>query len=231
MRYYLIYQRLVKKLQQFDGVPALFIRLYLAPTFIIAGITKTQLQDESVSGLASLAVKPDIINWFGNAEWGLGLPFPELLSYLATYTELLGGLLLVVGLFTRFLTLPLMFTMFIAMTTVHAQNGWFAITPTNAQTSPAAVLDYIGIDSAAKSLQNSEETAIKLDRIRGILNDNGNPDWLFANGNVVVLNNGIEFAMTYFIMLLALLFIGAGRWVSVDYYLNKKVLCLIQNQT
>ena len=34
----------------------------------------------------------------------------------------------------------------------------------------------------------------------------------------MVLNNGIEFATTYFVMLLALFYLGAGRWVSVDYW-------------
>ena len=36
----------------------------------------------------------------------------------------------------------------------------------------------------------------------------------------MVLNNGIEFAATYFIMLLVLFFIGAGKFFSVDYYLS-----------
>ena len=37
----------------------------------------------------------------------------------------------------------------------------------------------------------------------------------------MVLNNGIEFAVTYLIMLFALLFTGGGRYVSVDYYLSR----------
>jgi len=36
------------------------------------------------------------------------------------------------------------------------------------------------------------------------------------------LNNGIEFAATYFIMLLALFFTGAGRYASVDYWVRRK---------
>jgi putative oxidoreductase len=38
-----------------------------------------------------------------------------------------------------------------------------------------------------------------------------------------VLNNGIEFAATYFIMLLALFFIGAGRYVSLDYWIARRL--------
>mgnify|MGYP006001176139 FL=1 len=60
--------------------------------------------------------------------------------------------------------------------------------------------------------------------MREILEENGNTDWLYEKGNIVVLNNGIEFSATYFIMLLALFFIGAGRYTSVDYYLAKKLI-------
>ncbi|MEE9160771.1 MAG: AraC family transcriptional regulator, partial [Gammaproteobacteria bacterium] len=35
-------------------------------------------------------------------------------------------------------------------------------------------------------------------------------------------NNGVEFAATYFIMLLALLVIGGGKYASLDYWLAKK---------
>lgn len=221
MKLYLFYQKVLKVLPYFNVIPATLIRLYLAPTFIMAGLTKTQMSDEAVTGFASFAVKPSIIEWFGNAEWGLGLPLPDLLAYLATYTELVGGFLLLIGLFTRLISLPLLFTMIIAMTTVHLDNGWFAITPTNPQTSPAVVYDWVGIDAAAQSLENSAQTSVRLNRMRDILDENGNTDWLYEKGSIVVLNNGIEFAMTYFIMLLALIFMGAGRWLSVDYYLNK----------
>ena len=55
--------------------------------------------------------------------------------------------------------------------------------------------------------------------MRELLAENGYTEWLYENGSIVVLNNGIEFASTYFIMLLALFFIGAGRFTSADYYL------------
>ena len=63
---------------------------------------------------------------------------------------------------------------------------------------------------------NKKETA------KEILKEHGNYDWLTENGSFVVLNNGIEFAATYFIMLLALFFIGGGRYVSVDYWIKEK---------
>ena len=35
---------------------------------------------------------------------------------------------------------------------------------------------------------------------------------------MVILNNGIEFAVTYAVMLLALIAQGGGRYVSLDYW-------------
>ena len=39
---------------------------------------------------------------------------------------------------------------------------------------------------------------------------------------LMVLNNGIEFAVTYLVMLVALFFSGAGRWFSLDYWLARQ---------
>ena len=52
----------------------LALRLYLAPVFWMAGCQK-------------LADMPATIEWFGNPDWGLGLPFPELLAWLAALSE------------------------------------------------------------------------------------------------------------------------------------------------
>jgi len=218
------YQALISKALKLDGIPALLIRLYLAPVFIMAGYSKMQLADPQVTGLASFSASQDIIAWFGNTDWGLGLPMPELLANLATWTEFFGGWLLLIGLLTRLVSIPLMFTMLVAATSVHMDNGWFAITPTNPDTSPAKVITWLGIDSGKASLDNSLATAERLSRMRDILEENGNTEWLYENGNIVVLNNGIEFAATYFIMLLALFFIGAGRFTSVDHLLATKLI-------
>jgi uncharacterized membrane protein YphA (DoxX/SURF4 family) len=213
------YHKFVKKLKSFDGLPSLLLRLYLAPIFIMAGYGKMQFIDPQVTGLANFLTSPDIIAWFGNEQWGLGLPFPALLANIATWTEFFGGWLLLIGLLTRLLSIPLMFTMLVAATTVHADNGWFAITPTNPDTSPAKMLTWLGVDQAKASLDNSVATGLRLTKMRELIEDNGNTEWLYENGSIVVLNNGIEFASTYFIMLLALFFIGAGRFTSIDHYL------------
>ncbi len=214
------YQAFVALLPQFDGIPALLIRLYLAPIFIMAGFSKTAMFNEEISGIARFMADPNIVAWFGNADWGLGLPFPALLANLVILVEFVGGWLLLVGALTRLVSIPLMFTMVVAATSVHLENGWFAITPTNADISPAKVLTWLGSEKAEQSLENSAQTAVRLNKMRELLEENGNTDWLYEKGNIVVLNNGVEFAATYFIMLLALFFIGAGRYTSVDYYLS-----------
>ena len=63
---------LVRKL---DWLAPLLLRLMLAPVMIAAGLHKAANFD-------------DMVAWFGNAEWGLGLPFPVLMTFLATVTEL-----------------------------------------------------------------------------------------------------------------------------------------------
>lgn len=221
-----IYQKVLSKLSLFDGLPALLLRLYLAPVFIMAGFSKTQMLNPDVTGFASIMADPNIIAWFGNNEWGLGLPFPTLLANLVIWVEFFGGWLLLVGVLTRLVSIPLMFTMIVAATTVHAENGWFAITPTNPDISIAKVMTWVGIDQAEQSLENSVQTNNRLGKMREILAEHGNTDWLYEKGNIVVLNNGIEFAATYFIMLLALFFIGAGRYTSVDYFLSKQLTIL-----
>jgi uncharacterized membrane protein YphA (DoxX/SURF4 family) len=179
-----------------DFLAPLLLRLYLAPIFWMAGSNK-------------LADMEGTIEWFGNSEWGLGLPFPALLAYLATFTELFGALFLLLGFALRYISAPLMVTMVVAALTVHWQNGWLAIA------------------EGAGSLFANERTlgAIeRLDRAKDLLREHGNYDWLTGNGSLVVLNNGIEFAATYFVMLLVLFFIGAGRYVSIDYWLQQRFI-------
>ncbi|MEQ9394319.1 HvfX family Cu-binding RiPP maturation protein [Haliea sp.] len=191
-----------------DFLAPLFLRLFLAPVFISAGLTKMMGFESTVA-------------WFGNPDWGLGLPLPWLMAFLATATELIGGFLLLFGLATRFIAIPLMITMLVAIFTVHWQDGWFAIAPSDPSTSMAAPLAAVGFPGAEASLANSEEVAKRLTAARGLLREHGNYSWLTEKGSLVVLNNGIEFGATYFIMLLALFFSGAGRFISVDYWIGR----------
>lgn len=64
-----------------------------------------------------------VAKWFGE---DLGLPFPLLNAYMAASTEALGVALLTLGLGVRFISLPLMVVMVVAITTVHLGNGFSA---------------------------------------------------------------------------------------------------------
>ena len=178
-----------------DFIPALLLRIYLVPIFWMAGTQK-------------LAHFSDTVEWFGNAEWGLGLPAPALMAALAAGTELVGAILLLVGFATRWISIPLSFTMIVAAVTVHWENGWLAIA---AGSGPFATERTVGAIE-------------RLDRAKDILQTHGNYGWLTENGPVVILNNGIEFAATYFIMLMALIVIGGGRYFSADYWMARRFL-------
>lgn len=171
-----------------DFIAPLLLRIYLVPVFWMAGTMK-------------LASFPDTVEWFGNAEWGLGLPYPYVMAFLATWTEILGAVALAVGVGVRFMTVPLMVTMLVAMFSVHWTNGWLAIADS---TSMATV----NLREALDALETSDPDLYRK---------------MTANGRPVILNNGIEFAATYFIMLLTLFFTGAGRFLSVDYWICRRV--------
>lgn len=172
-----------------DFLGPLALRLYLVPVFWMAGSKKV----ESF---------PDIVAWF---EHSLNLPFPWLMAFLATWTEILGAIALLFGVAVRWIAVPLMVTMLVAAATVHWDYGWQAIADPGAPGANERVM----------------ASAEKLSRARDILREHGNYDWLTSSGPIVVLNNGIEFAVTYFIMLLSLFFTGAGRYLSVDYWVHK----------
>lgn len=206
-RYHALHQFFFTRcLRPLDGLPSLLLRLYLFPVFWDAGTHKLNWADGE--GLGRLQVNPSVIEWFGNPDWGLGLPLPALMATLAAYTEFFGALLLLVGFGVRWISIPLMVTMLVAMLTVHAQNGWLAIAAGD------------GFWASDRTVAAQE----RLERARDLLQQHGNYDWLTETGSFVVLNNGIEFAATYFLMLLVLLFAGGGRYVSVDYWLGRKLM-------
>lgn len=192
LRLHFFIRSALTKLRNFDGIATLALRLYLAPIFWMAGISKLQAFDSTVE-------------WFGNSDWGLGLPLPWLMAFLATAAELVGAVLLTLGLATRLISVPLIITMIIAITTVHGENGWQAIADPKAPFATESVL----------------ESPDKLAKARSILQEHGNYEWLTSSGKFVILNNGIEFAATYLTMLLALLFLGGGRFVSADFWLMR----------
>lgn len=195
-----VQQQLQLLTRNLDGVVLLLIRLYLAPVMVQAGWQKLANFDSTVQ-------------WFGDAEFGLGLPFPYVLAMLASLAEFVGGLLLVPGLAVRWVSIPLLITMIVAMVTVHAENGWLAIADSNSWLADGTLLMNPSVMEAPE----------KLAAAKSLLEEHGYIEWLTSSGNFVILNNGIEFAATYFVMLLVLLCFGAGRYTSIDYYLSRYI--------
>ena len=86
------------------------LRVAIGGVFVAHGIQKL-----AVFGISGLA------GFLGQ----LGVPFPTLSAIAVTGAELLGGLALVAGLFTRWAALPLAFSMVVAAVTVHLKGGFF----------------------------------------------------------------------------------------------------------
>lgn len=192
-------QQFFNRSRQIDFLAPLLLRAYLVPVFWVAANNKWNPFDADSS-------LQNTIDWFTNPDWGLGLPFPEVMAYLAWGAEYFGAILLLLGLAVRWISIPLMITMLVAAFSVHWKNGWQAIHD----------------PMSAFASANAPEAIERLDRAKKILQEHGNYSWLTEHGSFVVLNNGIEFAATYFVMLLALFFIGAGRYISLDYWLARR---------
>lgn len=193
-----LYHQCAARLYLVDGLPLLLLRLYLAPVMVQAGWNKTTSFD-------------NIVDWFGNEDYGLGLPAPLVMAFLATAAELVGGIFLLFGALTRLVSIPLLITMLVAMFSVHAKNGWLAIADASSWLADGTIFYN----------QSVMEAPQKLNAAKSLLQEHGYYDWLTSSGNLAILNNGTEFAATYFIMLLVLLVYGGGRFVSVDYFVSK----------
>ena len=63
-----------------------------------------------------------VAGWFDS----IGIPFPTLNAYMAASTEILGVVLLTLGLFTRLISIPLIIIMIVAIMTVHLSHGFSA---------------------------------------------------------------------------------------------------------
>lgn len=186
--------RLLDTTRAADWLAPLALRLYLAPVFWMAGMQK-------------LNHFADTVEWFGNPDWGLGLPLPTLMAGLATGAELAGAISLLLGLGLRYMAVPMMFTMVVAIVSVHARNGWLAIA------------EGMGFFANERTMAAAE----RLEEARQILMDHGDYERLTEYGSFVILNNGVEFAVTYLVMLLVLFFYGAGRYVSADYWIAQRL--------
>jgi len=176
-----------------DFLGPLALRVYLAPIFILAGYNKLSHID-------------DLVPWFAS----LGLPAPEVMVWLAALTEFVGGIALLAGLAVRWFAVPLMVTMVVAATSAHWDNGWHALPETQLTMPWEWRSDLI------------EDANTHKERAKGILREHGDYEAITSAGSITILKNGIEFAATYFVMLLALFFLSAGRFLSLDYWIARR---------
>jgi len=96
-------------LQNFQSLSLFLARLAVAYGFYEPAMSKWK----DIDGIAS---------WFGT----IGIPFPTFNAYMAASTEILGVVLLTIGLFTRLISVPLMVIMVVAIMTVHLAHGFSA---------------------------------------------------------------------------------------------------------
>ena len=104
-----LYYKGVENVGKLKDIPLLMIRLALAYGFY----TPAKMKWSDINS---------IIDWFKS----MGMPAPALNAYLAASTEAAGVALLVLGLGTRIIAVPLMIVMLVAIKTVHWGNGFDA---------------------------------------------------------------------------------------------------------
>ena len=102
--------RIHNTLKGFDALeflPLFLIRLYLFYVLWFAGINKIDSFDKFSGYLGTL-----------------GVPFPDIFTWLVIITEAGGAALILIGLFVTWASIPLLVVMFFAGYLVHWQNGW-----------------------------------------------------------------------------------------------------------
>ena len=107
MKIILTFHAFLKSFEKVDFIPLLLMRLYLFYVFWFEGVGKIDYFDKFSSHLGTL-----------------GIPFPDIFTWLVILVEAGGGALILVGLFVRWASVPLLIVMTFAGYLVHYQNGW-----------------------------------------------------------------------------------------------------------
>jgi putative oxidoreductase len=102
-----LYNQFIEGTGKLQDVPLLLFRIILAVGFFEPALMKLQ----NLSGVAE---------WFGSMNY----PLPMVSATLSMVTEVSGILLLILGLGTRLISLPMMLIMVVATFTVHLPNGF-----------------------------------------------------------------------------------------------------------
>ncbi len=90
------------------------MRAALGTVFVVSGLGKFGVGPKSVGGIGN----------FGGYLASLGVPLPEVFAWIVGLVELFGGLLLLVGLFTRYAAAFIAIDMLAALWLVHIPNGF-----------------------------------------------------------------------------------------------------------
>lgn len=109
MYFHSLYMTFTSVTKYFQSISLLIARLIIAYGFYEPAMSKWNDIDS-------------VAQWFGS----MGIPFPTINAYMAASTEIVGVGLLVLGLFTRLISLPLIVIMIVAIFTVHIGNGFSA---------------------------------------------------------------------------------------------------------
>lgn len=104
-----MYQNQTNSIKKAESLPLLAMRFVLAYGFWNPALMKWK----DIHAIGS---------WFES----LGYPLPLLNAYAAATTELLGAIMLALGLGVRIISVPLMIVMLVAIFTVHGANGFEA---------------------------------------------------------------------------------------------------------
>ena len=99
--------KFLESLKGLDFIGLFLLRVYLFFVLWYAGIGKI-----------------DTLEKFSGYLGTLGVPFPEIVSWLVIIFEAGGAALLLIGLFVRWVSVPLVVIMFFAGHLVHYDNGW-----------------------------------------------------------------------------------------------------------
>tara|TARA_B100001121_G_scaffold23453_1_gene18133 strand:- start:195 stop:635 length:441 start_codon:yes stop_codon:yes gene_type:complete len=107
MKIILTFHDLLKRFEKVEFLPLVLIRAYLFFVLWFAGVGKIDTFDKFSGYLGTL-----------------GVPLPDIFTWLVIVTEAGGGALILIGLFVRWACVPLLLVMFFAGYLVHYQNGW-----------------------------------------------------------------------------------------------------------
>jgi len=135
-----LYEKGSKFLNKIEDIALLFLRIILVYTFYGPATAK----------FANIEATAGFFEY-------LGIPLPLLNAYMAAGTELVGAVLLALGFFTRFISIPLLFVMIVAIATVHGANGFHMIMPGDMNTWENPYINGEAVKGTVVVLQNGYE--------------------------------------------------------------------------